>query len=277
MPTWSPKPPDSIEFFPLDLMRHLSKDDRVVSCVAHIEDADGLAMDGMLLGGVEIRGSIVTQKIGGGAAGRRYIVTFTAETFLGETLVQSGDFHVGDTGAGPRDLCRLRAVKEWLNVKTPDTDAVLQRLITFESRTIENHIGRPVLPEGRRDTVIGYGGVTVMPPATPIRHIDSVTVDGAPVAVNHDGLTVWRRDGLSWPRGARIEISYTAGLAADAADPPFDIEQACIELVAFRFRERDHVGMASKAVAGETTAYVTRPMPQSVEARLAPYRKVAPC
>jgi hypothetical protein len=34
--------------------------------------------------------------------------------------------------------------------------------------------------------------------------------------------------------------------------------------------------MASKSLAGETTAYITRAMPQSVEARLAPYRKVAP-
>jgi hypothetical protein len=272
MPTWSPKPPDSVEFFPLDLVRHLSKDDRIEACTARIEAADGSDSSGMLIGDVEINGTTVTQKVGGGIGGRRYTLTFTADTFLGETLVQGGDFHVGETGAGPRDLCRLQAVKEWLGVKNADADALLQRLITFESRTIERAIGRPVLLESRADTVIGYGSVTVMPPATPIRYIERVTIDGAPVAVNHDDLTIWRRDGLNWPRNARIEIAYTAGLD----EVPFDLEQACIELVAFHYRERDRVGMASKGLAGETTSFVTRAMPHSVEARLAPYRKVAP-
>jgi hypothetical protein len=275
MPTWSPKPPDSVEFFPLDLVRHLSKDDRIEACAAAvelIEGADPGAASIALLGGVDINGSTVVQRIGGGVSGCRYRLTFTAETFLGETLVQGGDFFVGEVGPGPRDLCGLRAVKDWLGVKNHDSDALLQRLITFESRTIERALGRPVLPEGRRDVVVGYGSATFMPPATPIRDVESVTIGGAALAVNHDALTVWRRDGLNWPRNARIEIAYTAGLDA----VPFDLEQACIELVAFHYRERDRVGMASKSLAGETTAYITRAMPQSVEARLAPYRKVAP-
>jgi hypothetical protein len=272
MPAWPPKPPDSVEFFSLDLVRHLSKDDRIEACTARIECADGDDTGGMLIGDVDINGTTVTQKVGGGVRGKRYTLTFTATTFLGETLVQGGDFHVGETGAGPRDLCKLQAVRDWLGVIKPDADAILQRLITFESRTIERAIGRPVLLESRADTVIGYGSVTVMPPATPIRDIESVRIDGAAVAVNHDDLTIWRRDGLNWPRGARIEITYTAGLD----EVPFDLEQACIELVAFHYRERDRVGMASKGLAGETTSYITRAMPHSVEARLAPYRKVAP-
>jgi hypothetical protein len=272
MPTWPPKPPESVEFFPLDLVSHLSKDARIETCTARIEADGGGDAGDMLIGGVDINGATVTQKVGGGTRGRRYALVFTATTFLGETLVQGGDFHVGGAGAGPRDLCTLQAVRDWLGVRNDDSDALLQRLITFESRTIEGHIGRPVLPEGRRDTVVGYGGATVMPPATPIRDIEGVAVDGARMPVNHDGLTIWRRDGLNWPRNARIEITYAAGMDA----VPFDIEQACIELVAFHYRERDRVGLASKGLAGETTAYITRAMPQSVEARLAPYRKVAP-
>jgi hypothetical protein len=274
MATWTPKPPESTEFFPLDLVRHLSKGDRVEACTASIEAIKGADPDAasMLLGDVDINGATVTQKVGGGVGGCRYRLTFTATTFLGETLVQGGDFFVGAAEPGARDLCTLQAAKDWLGIRNTDADALLQRLITFESRTIERAIGRPVLLEARRDTVTGYGSVTLMPPATPIRDVEGVTIDGAAVPANHDDLTLWRRDGLNWPRNARIEIAYTAGLDS----VPFDLEQACIELVAFHYREKDRVGMASKGLAGETTAYITRAMPHSVEARLAPYRKVAP-
>jgi len=275
MATWAPKPPDSVEFFPIDLVRQLGIGDRIEACTCAIEAIRGTDPDPapMLLGGVEVNGATVAQKVGGGVNGCRYRLTFTAATLFGETLTPGGDFWVGQSEPGDRDLTTLQAVKDWLGIAKNDADILLQRLITLESATIERHIGRPVLPEARADTVVGYGSATFVPPATPIRDIVAVTVDGAGAPARHDGLTVWRPDGLNWPRGARIEITYTAGFDA----VPLDLEQACIELVAYRYRERDRIGHASKSIGGETVSFITRAMPQAVEARLAPYRKVAPC
>jgi hypothetical protein len=278
---WPPKPPDSVEFFTIDLVRQLAlgdgperPGDRITSCACAIETIRGEDPEAadMLLGDAEINGTQVSQKVVGGTVGCRYRLTFTAETLFGETLTPSGDFLVGTSKPGARDLATLQAVKDWLPNVPDKADALLQRLISSESAAIERHLCRPVLPEERTDVIIGYGSSTVMPPATPILAIERVLVDGAQVAVRHDGLTIWRADGLHWPRGARVQVTYTAGY--DTVPP--DVEGACIELVAFRYRERDRIGHQSMSIAAGTVSYITSAMPHSVEARLAPYKKVAP-
>ena len=276
MPTWNPKPLDSAEHFTLDMVRNLGEGDAIQSATCGIEaippTADQAAGT-MLLGEPEINGTTVAQKVGGGVPGARYRLTFTIETLHGETLTPDGDFFVGGPAPSPRDLAGLREVKDWLGVKHNDDDVLLQRLITFESATIEKHLGRPVLLQTRTDTVISYGSTTFMPPMTPIVDIEQVSIGGVTLPVDFDKLTVWRRDGGQWPRNARIKITYTAGFG----EIPFDIEQACIELVGFHYKERDRIGHSSKSLGGETVSYITRAMPFAVEARLAPYRKVAPC
>jgi len=275
MPTWIPKPPESTEYFSLDLTRQLSKDDSIAAARCAIEAMNGAdpGAGDMLIGETTIDGSIVTQGVMGGTYGFRYRLIFTIETALGETLTLDGDFLVGNAGAGSRDLTTLQAVKDWLNLKFDTDNAMLQRLITSESMAIEKYLGRPVLPETRTDTITGYGTITIVAPAGPIQSIDRALVDGAEVQAIHDKLAVWRADNRPWPQKARIQLTYTAGY--DSIPP--DIEQACIELVALRYKERDRIGQTSVSLGGETTSYVTRAMPLSTEARLAPYRKVAPC
>ncbi|MDR2561955.1 MAG: phage head-tail connector protein [Holophagales bacterium] len=275
MPTWIPKPAESTEYFSLDLARQLSQDDSIAAAQCAIEAINGTdfgAAD-MLVGDVAIDGTIVTQAVKGGTYGCRYQLIFTIETALGETLTLDGDFLVGNTEQGSRDLTTLQAVKDWLSLKNDVDNAMLQRLITSESMAIERYLGRPVLPETRTDTITGYGTITIVAPASPIQSIEKVLVDGAEVQTNHDRMAVWRADNRPWPQKARIQLTYTAGYDSI----PSDIEQACIELVALRFKERDRIGQTSANVAGETVSYITRAMPLSTETRLAPYRKVAPC
>jgi hypothetical protein len=274
MSIWPPKPPESAEFFSLDLVRQLAPGDRILSCVCEIsiikgDDPDAAAM---LEGDVEINGSLVSQKVRGGIYGCRYQLDFTAQTLFTEALKHGGDFYVGRTEPGNRDLTTLDAVKAWLD-KTADTsDVLLQRLITAESRAIERAIQRPVLAEKRTDFIKGYGSATIMPPATPILSIERVLVDGIPIEVRHDSLTIWLKGGGAWPRNSRIQVTYTAGY--DTVPP--DLEQACIELVALRYKERDKVGVISKGIGGESVVYVSV-MPVSIESLIAPYKKVAPC
>jgi hypothetical protein len=274
MSIWPPKPPDSAEYFSLDLIRQVSPGDRIMSCTCAIAVTKGDDPDAanMLDGDAEINKTLISQKVRGGVYGCRYQLAFTAITLQGEMLINGGDFYVGCTEPGSRDLTTLDAVKAWLD-KTADTaDVQLQRLITAESKAIERAIQRPVLAETRTDFIQGYGSATIMPPATPIQSIEKVLVDGMPVEVQHDALTIWLKSGGAWPKNSRIQVTYTAGYDS----VPYDLEQACIELVALRYKERDKVGVISKGIGGESVAYVAS-MPVSVENLIAPYKKVAPC
>jgi hypothetical protein len=275
MSTWAPKPPGSTEFFPLDLIRQLAPGDSIVSCACQISVINGDDPDAaaMLVDEVEINGTLVAQKVQGGIYGCRYQLGFTANTLFGEVLKHGGDFYVGRTEPGNRDLTTLDAVKAWMDIKTDAADVLLQRLITSESRAIERAIQRPVLAQERTDFIQGYGSATIMPPATPIQSIERVLIDGVPVEVHHDNLTIWPKGGGAWPRNSRIQVTYTAGYDA----VPYDLEQACIELVALHYKERDRIGHASKSVGGETMSYIIDAMPPSVISLINPYIKVAPC
>lgn len=68
--------------------------------------------------------------------------------------------------------------------------------------------------------------------------------------------------------GAAVAITYGAA-------PP-EVEQACIELVALRFKERDRVGIASKSVANENVTFNQKDMSDSVKTVLQNYRMVLP-
>lgn len=58
---------------------------------------------------------------------------------------------------------------------------------------------------------------------------------------------------------------------------PPDITEACVELVALRYRERDRIGQLSQHLDGQTIAYFQRgSMPASVEDALSSYKNVMP-
>jgi hypothetical protein len=57
---------------------------------------------------------------------------------------------------------------------------------------------------------------------------------------------------------------------------PWEIEQATIDLVARKYRERDRVGLVSKGLAGETTAYSQSDLSADTKAMLNQYRQVVP-
>lgn len=70
-----------------------------------------------------------------------------------------------------------------------------------------------------------------------------------------------------------IVFSYTPGYPAI---PP-ELSQACIELVALRYRERMRIGEISKAVGGgETVSYSQKDMSAAILTLLQQYRVVAP-
>lgn len=69
--------------------------------------------------------------------------------------------------------------------------------------------------------------------------------------------------------GSEVLISYSF--------VPADLEQACIELVAERYRYKDRIGESSKTIGGQVTAaFSLKDMPDYVRELLQPYMSVVP-
>jgi len=72
-------------------------------------------------------------------------------------------------------------------------------------------------------------------------------------------------------RGVRnVSVSYTAGYAAI----PYEVEQACLETIALRYKEIERIGVRSKSLAGETVSYIVNELSPSAMAQLQPYRRI---
>ena len=70
-----------------------------------------------------------------------------------------------------------------------------------------------------------------------------------------------------------ITFQYTAGYA----ETPPDLAQACIELVALRYRERSRVGETARAIGGvETVSYSQKDMSDAIKTLIQQYRIVTP-
>jgi hypothetical protein len=204
------------------------------------------------------------------------------------------------------DLTTLADVKAWLqtgqNAFPATDDALLTRLITAASQLIQTWLNRPIASQEWIETRDGLGSafgpsdVRYQFAAFPVSAVSRVVVDGvaipaipAPppeqpgtVAVSTFAAqagylftpTQLVIRGNSVPRKAGcVTLQYTAGYAV----PPPDLAQACIELVALRYRERNRIGEVARAIGnGQTVSYSQKDMSDSIKTLIQQYRRVAP-
>ncbi|MEC4591617.1 hypothetical protein VPG91_11515 [Nitrospirillum amazonense] len=183
------------------------------------------------------------------------------------------------------DFTDLATVKAWFSppLTSATDDVLLARLITAESAFMRSWLNRDISQATYTDTLDGPGRAVVILPQYPVTAVSAVAIDGEPLPQQPAGQPLaygWDFDdtavfliGAIFPRGRRrVTVTWTAGYP----DTPADIAQACVELVALRYRERDRIGLVSKAMGGETTAFVQRDMPASVATILSQYKRVSP-
>lgn len=179
------------------------------------------------------------------------------------------------------DLTTLANVKAWANVKTTDDDALLTRLISAASEYIQTWLNRSFASQAYNEVRDGNGNCRMVFAESPVTAVSSLVVNGRPIPASAGfgqagysfDKTMLKLTGYTFERGiGNVLISYTAGYAAT---PP-EIEQACIDLISLRYKERDRIGHQSKSLAGETVTFFIKDMPDSVQTILNNYRKVIP-
>jgi len=189
------------------------------------------------------------------------------------------------------DLTTLADVKTWLQTSQsafpPTDDALLSRLITAASQYIQTWLNRQIIQCDYIEVRDGTGGQRLQFARFPVCAVLSLTIDGiaippAPPPVPSTGLSAGYvfsptqlaiRGYYFTRRVQNVVITYSAGYAVI---PP-DIAQACIELVALRYRERTRIGEISKSVgAGETVTYAQKDMSLPIATLLQQYRLITP-
>ena len=184
------------------------------------------------------------------------------------------------------DLTTLADVKAWLQTGQAafpsSDDALLTRLISASSQYIQTWLNRQIASANYLETRDGTGGNRLQFACFPVTAMLSLTIGGQVVPATTSGgaagysfsATQLSLLGYCFNRGAQnVVVSYTAGYSTT---PP-DVVQACIDLVALRYRERARIGEVSRSLGGaETVAYSQKDMSDAIKTLLQQYRLVAP-
>ena len=183
----------------------------------------------------------------------------------------------------PNDLTVVTNLEGWLgltNIAPPIPDQ-LQRLVTAVSMWMQSWMSRTIRSQAYAETRDGNGGNRLILSNEPVTAVASVVVDGKIIPPSpffgQSGFiftgTAIVLTGYLFNRGdANVVINYTGGFTTT---PP-DLEQACLDLAALRWKERDRIGHVSKSIAGETVTFVVKDMSDFVKTTLEKYDSVVP-
>lgn len=173
------------------------------------------------------------------------------------------------------DLTTLSKLKQYLGEKTNEKDPLLKQMITSSSAWIRNWLNRDILSASYTRTFNGTGGRGIFLAERPVLAVASVKVDGVALASDRwalVGSSVTMKEG-GWPLGVgNIEITWTGGYAT----VPAEIDQACIELVAWRMHEKVNLRRTQGSIGGETINFQTTDLPPGVATILKNFRNVVP-
>jgi hypothetical protein len=183
----------------------------------------------------------------------------------------------------------LAEVKAYLNIKGTADDALLTSLIAAASGFIDNYTNRPggLAVAAYSDVRNGNGKAVMTMVNTPVQSVTGLIIDGeqmnqlpAPAvgqipgspffAFNENTLML---KGACFTKGIQnVGVTYTAGYPTI----PAEIDQACIDLVALKYKQKDRIGKTSEALTGiGTVAYLVRELPADIIQVLGSYKRVA--
>jgi hypothetical protein len=172
------------------------------------------------------------------------------------------------------NLTTLEKVRRQIFGNEPEisADDILNTLLASSSTWVEREVGGDLMLATITETRDGDGCTRMLltrshswRPGRPVTTVTSVTVDGVAIPArpavsssnaNPNGY-LYRDDrvdlvGYTFTTGtANVVIVYTAGFVAC----PTDVEQATLEHVALRYRDRKHTGLESASGGGDSVNY----------------------
>jgi hypothetical protein len=186
-------------------------------------------------------------------------------------------------------LCALSDVKDFLfpgSNQTSTDDSLIQRLITGASEWIASEIGRSILAGNVTETHSGNDTRLLFVRRPPIVSVTNLYVDGNAIPAKSSNVADYLTGngyvavesqiqlfGYLFTRGlGNIQITYRGGFNS----VPADIEQACIELVGWAYREKDRLGQSSKSLAGEVVSFSTDALSNRSKRALERTKRVIP-
>lgn len=192
-------------------------------------------------------------------------------------------------------LVTLAKAKTFLSINDTTYDTEVERLINVASQSIERVTKRVLVNathteyhDGRRTNTLQPRQWPVTGGASPNGKPEVFLDDGTgnfPIATTlddsnyflHELDTTLIRINANWPLGYRnIKIIYTAGygVGGDSASMPSDLEDACLQYVAWMFRMNNdrRLGIDSKTKLGETVRF-TQGIPEFIEDLVEPYKR----
>lgn len=179
------------------------------------------------------------------------------------------------------ELATVSEVKHYLGLTTTADDALIAQLVLSASAWIEQYCSRHFLQHDYSERRDLKGGDFLMLANRPVTAVASVLY-GAPgqtastLVENTDYY--FTESGIvffgCWPRGRGVLlVNYTAGYLT----PPWDIKQACIELTAWRYKEKSRIGQRSVSVGGqETVSYSSAALSASAKLSLDQWTNTVP-
>lgn len=184
------------------------------------------------------------------------------------------------------DLCALADVKNYLGITATSMDATLTALIGSVSAAIEQFCNRVFAAQVYSETYNGNGNYRLYLRQGPVTAVSSVIIDtlgvpAAPTATTYghvfDDAILYIRPGgcpAQFNKGVQnISVSYIAGYAST----PADVNQACVEWVAWKFAKRGRIDEKSQTLGtAQTQAYDLSDMPASVKSALMSYVRFVP-
>lgn len=175
------------------------------------------------------------------------------------------------------DLTTLANVKQYLGLTATSDDALLSRLITAASSWVRTYCNRDFTSQSYTDTLDGTGNAWQVMKQYPVTAVASVSFSGVAQAITGLVITNTRSltftDGTLWEKGrGNVSVTYAAGYSTT----PADIEQAVIEIVALRYREKNRIGTTTVNTRGESVTFSVMDVPPSVKSLLNNYRNVVP-
>ncbi len=178
------------------------------------------------------------------------------------------------------DYCTLADVRIYLNINSANSDTLISLLITSASAYIDNWTNRTFSTVSNTIKMNGNGSNIMMLKDYPIISVSSVKVgnisyqqsDGNSVGYVLGDYAIYLI-GDKFTKGfVNVSITYTSGFAS----VPADIKQVAIELVAYKFKESERVGISTKTMAGEVISYDLKDIKEHVKNILNNYIRVVP-